>query len=374
MNETKNLSAKDELVRKGILHGATAFTGPYGVQIGIIDACNYNCQFCGRFSHLKPPDSEPDKKPVKFSQEAFQSLTGSIISLEVEQVSIVGVGEPFLHGGLISFIKAIKERGIRCMVTTNGSLLKTTAIDKLIESRLDILNVSINAGAQDTYEKIHGKGAGNRFRQVLDNLRVLTKVRPKGKNPWLNMRYVITRSNLGELGMFIDHAISAGADEITFQHCVAPDFDPGQALNDDEKMGVATDLEENREKIISSGMVSNVDFFIACYAGADNPDAMFMGVLVGENYYNDNPCLSGWTYAMILENGDVHPCCYCGASMGNINEDSFTDIWYGEKYNSFREKAMRLAENRKDIEGCRCFSGCGSVKDNIRTGKRLNLS
>jgi MoaA/NifB/PqqE/SkfB family radical SAM enzyme len=36
--------------------------------------------------------------------------------------------------------------------------------------------------------------------------------------------------------------------------------------------------------------------------------------------------------------------------MGNVNEQSFSEIWQGERYKEFRR---RLAHDRKNLVGCR---------------------
>jgi radical SAM protein with 4Fe4S-binding SPASM domain len=53
-------------------------------------------------------------------------------------------------------------------------------------------------------------------------------------------------------------------------------------------------------------------------------------------------CNQPLTTAMILQNGDVMPCCVLenkySQTMGNIMQSSLEDIWNGEKYKLFREK------------------------------------
>ena len=66
-------------------------------------------------------------------------------------------------------------------------------------------------------------------------------------------------------------------------------------------------------------------------------------------------CFRMWTTAIVTVDGDVVPCCYdkyAGHAMGNINYQTFSDIWNGEKYKSFRETAIR---SRASIDIC---SGC----------------
>jgi len=49
----------------------------------------------------------------------------------------------------------------------------------------------------------------------------------------------------------------------------------------------------------------------------------------------------------------VVPCCYdknAGHSMGNLNNLTFSNIWFGERYTAFRNIVIR---SRKEIAMCR---------------------
>ncbi|MCK7537498.1 MAG: SPASM domain-containing protein [Marinilabiliales bacterium] len=46
-------------------------------------------------------------------------------------------------------------------------------------------------------------------------------------------------------------------------------------------------------------------------------------------------CFRMWTTAVITSDGDVVPCCYdknAGHPMGNLHNQTFREIWHGEKY------------------------------------------
>ena len=55
-------------------------------------------------------------------------------------------------------------------------------------------------------------------------------------------------------------------------------------------------------------------------------------------------CLRMWTSAVITADGDVVPCCFDKNGqhvMGNLGDMTFSEIWRGEKYISFRDKVMK---------------------------------
>jgi len=63
-------------------------------------------------------------------------------------------------------------------------------------------------------------------------------------------------------------------------------------------------------------------------------------------------CMRMWTSAVITTDGDVIPCCYdknIRHVMGNLGQQTLSEIWRGERYGSFREKVMR---NRRQVDIC----------------------
>jgi radical SAM protein with 4Fe4S-binding SPASM domain len=59
-----------------------------------------------------------------------------------------------------------------------------------------------------------------------------------------------------------------------------------------------------------------------------------------------------WTSCVITWDGKVVPCCYdkdASHGMGDLNEQSFREIWRGERYARFRRRILR---ERKSIEMC----------------------
>jgi MoaA/NifB/PqqE/SkfB family radical SAM enzyme len=50
-----------------------------------------------------------------------------------------------------------------------------------------------------------------------------------------------------------------------------------------------------------------------------------------------------WVFSKmgIEPDGNVVPCCWSGAVLGNIKEQSFCEIWYGKKYKNLRKLVFK---------------------------------
>ena len=59
----------------------------------------------------------------------------------------------------------------------------------------------------------------------------------------------------------------------------------------------------------------------------------------------EKQCDWPWTSTYLSKTGDIVPCCIIGdekvESFGNVNDQSFSDIWNSEKYIEFRDKIKK---------------------------------
>lgn len=67
-------------------------------------------------------------------------------------------------------------------------------------------------------------------------------------------------------------------------------------------------------------------------------------------------CAAPWNHFFVQQDGDVRVCCMTGVQgevLGNINEQTWEDIWYGEKYQNLRKRFLeRDPETLKYCKHC----------------------
>jgi len=77
-----------------------------------------------------------------------------------------------------------------------------------------------------------------------------------------------------------------------------------------------------------------------------------------------NRCIVPWCQVNVNYNGDVHFCAdYPDYILGNVTEQSFADIFNGDRANKFR----------KEINACEggMFPGCLRCYQNMLFGKKI---
>lgn len=51
-------------------------------------------------------------------------------------------------------------------------------------------------------------------------------------------------------------------------------------------------------------------------------------------------CPHPWVNVNILSDGTVKPCCWCKGHIGNLNRETFDEIWNGNKVAELRQSIL----------------------------------
>lgn len=91
-------------------------------QIEITGRCNMHCKHC----------RAANDKRVHMSREIFEkALAFSLSEADPDFRVTLSGGEPFLHPELETFLRLLKERGVKnAIITTNGSIHNLPLLDR----------------------------------------------------------------------------------------------------------------------------------------------------------------------------------------------------------------------------------------------------
>lgn len=138
---------------------------PELINFEITYNCNLRCKTC--FFYKGFPKKIEEIKTEKYLQ-AIKNIHRSGASI----VHFLG-GEPFLRKDLSQLVKFAKNKGLRVIVSTNGTLLTEKNLKELKSSGLDYLAISLDGGDSETHDKIRGEGT---FDEVVKGIKKANKV------------------------------------------------------------------------------------------------------------------------------------------------------------------------------------------------------
>src|SRR5262245_1653132 len=164
---------------------------PTRLVIEPTNVCNLRCPYChtgaGRFG----------RRPGLMRLEPYLQLLDEIGDYLL-LVEVFNWGEPMLHPDLPALIAAASARGIATRVNTNLSIPFTSHdADRLVESGLTDLFVSIDGATQEVYERYR---VGGDLARVKDNCRLVAEAKRRlGKeSPRLTLQFLQFPSNEGD--------------------------------------------------------------------------------------------------------------------------------------------------------------------------------
>jgi MoaA/NifB/PqqE/SkfB family radical SAM enzyme len=221
---------------------------PISFSFEIINACDQRCNFCWNWSYdmldnIGTPKDWKDWAKEKMSFKMFKDTVDDLIELGspvpfssgrggCEDILICGGGEPFLHSRIMDMISHVKNNNFYCQVTTNFSNSVTEErIDELIELQTNQLIINTSAGTEETYCKTR-KVKKSAWDKLLHNLNYISNKKEEvgSVNPEVITKFILTRTNVHEIGEMIDLAIKTKADTITFKRFLINDVYNGENL------------------------------------------------------------------------------------------------------------------------------------------------
>lgn len=324
---------------------------PIYVEISPYGACNHRCTFCG-VDYM-------GYKSIKLDLEIFKKRIKEMGELGIKSVMFAGEGEPLLCASLADMTKATKQAGIDIGITTNFVPAKRENLEILLRNCAWI-KTSINAGDAETYAKIHRTKEAD-FKKVLENLALAVKMREEIESSYIessaaknldsieSKNHKIPKCTLGAQMLLLPQNAHTALNlaqtcaKIGLDYLVIKPYSQHLFSNTREYENTSYTEFEALNNALST---LNSDKFKVIFR------ANTMERAAKTKSYQK--CLSTpffWGY--ISANGDIYGCsCYLGQEqwkLGNINEQSFKEIWESEK----RRKNLEYILQNLDISQCR---------------------
>ncbi|MBW2096489.1 MAG: SPASM domain-containing protein [Deltaproteobacteria bacterium] len=290
-----------------------------------------------------------------------------------------------MHPHIMKVIELIKKRGMVCHINTNFTLVTKERAKGLIDAEADQIIVSLWAATPDTYVRCHPNKTGDTFYQMIDVLHYL--IGEKKDKPHVKLYNVMFTHNYHEFDDMLRLALDLLVDAAEF---TVVDTIPGKT---DSLL-----LSEGMKKFILSRIArlkKNVPYDYEWHEGNyifHFDDGMSLKLFKFEHFirrllnqdcvvgdYDSNiiqkmPCYIGWIFARILSNGDVNACLKAHKiPVGNINRNSFREIWNGDKQREFRKHALRIEKDESFFSmigndphaRVGCLKSCDDITRNV---------
>lgn len=307
--------------------------------------CNLKCVHC--YAQAKDVEFKDE-----LSTEEGKALIDDLAAFG-SPVMLFSGGEPTMRKDLPELAAYAREKGMRAVISTNGTLIDKTLAKKLKEVGLSYVGISFD-GVRETNDKFRGvKGAFDAALEGLHNC--------QAEGIKVGLRFTINKQNVRDIPAIFDLLEEENIPRVCFYHLVyagrgSKMVDEDLSLEESRK---AVDLIMERTKALHEkgfpAEVLTVDNhcdgpYLYLKLLKENPErAAEVFELLSMNQGNS----SGIGFGCVSWDGSVHADQFWRHySFGNVRERPFSEIW-----TDLSDKLMAGLKNRKPLikeNGDRC--------------------
>ena len=304
--------------------------------------CNLKCVHCYAQSEDKDYDNE-------LTREQSLSMIDDLAAFGVPVLLFSG-GEPLIHPRLVEYAEYAVKKGMRAVISTNGTLITKEKAETLKKIGLSYVGISID-GLEETHDKF--RGVNNSYKKAMEAVKNCQAAGIK-----VGLRFTINKRNVDDIPGMFDILEKMDIPRACFYHLVYSGRGSDIAKEDlsHQETRDTLDLIMKRTKelhdqgkakeILTVDNHADGPYIYLKLLKEDPKRAAEVLELLEMNEGNS----SGRGIGCISWDGEVHPDQFWREkSLGNIKSRPFSEIWT----DTSNEFLMKMKEKKKHVKG-RC--------------------
>ena len=323
---------------------------PKWIAWEITRRCNLKCIHCRSSSEIEVKD-HPDFS----TKEAFRIIDD--ITSYAKPVIVLSGGEPLLRKDVFEIAQYGSEKGLRMCLATNGTLVTDTVCEKIKGSGIKIVSLSLDGSDETIHDNFRNqKGA---FSGIINTAKlfktygiefIINSSFTKRNQEEIPRVYKLAKE-LGATAWYMFMIVPTGRGEEIMSELISKE-DYEEILEWHYQM-------EKDEKDMLVRPTCAPHYYRIVLQKSKQEGAKFERRTLKFSTGGAKGCIAGQLIALIDVDGNVLPCSYFPKPAGNVNRQSFKDIWE----NSELFKELRDFKKYKGKCGsCEYISVCGGCR------------
>ena len=317
---------------------------PFLIVWDFTHMCNLNCKHC--YSNSGAVNEE------ELTTKEAKAVVDQLADAGVTALAFSG-GEPLSRKDFFKVANHAVKCGLYVSVATNGTLLTKENVKKLKQTGVHYVEISIDGATAQTHDSF--RGVPGAFEKAVAGLKNCVKA-----DLCACIASTATRNNLEEMPKIVSLAEEIGAERFTYFNFIPTGR--GKAHYDQD---LSPQERETLMRYLLNRMSTGCKTTILTTAPQLARVALQCQGLTGTGEVTMSMahmqtarvskkavpladfiggCGAGRLYCSLSPQGDVHPCVFLPANVGNLKTEKFRDIWL----NSELFKALR---NRGNLKG-----------------------
>jgi 12,18-didecarboxysiroheme deacetylase len=315
-------------------------------------ACNLKCQHC--YAHATAGAAEHE-----LTTEEGKAMIDDLAQFGSPVILFSG-GEPLMRPDLPELARYATGKGMRAVISTNGTLIHKDKAKELKEIGLSYVGVSLD-GMQPVHDKF--RGVDGAFDKAIQGIRNCLEVGLK-----VGLRFTVFKHNAAEVPAVFDLLEKEGIPRVCFYHLVYAGRGSSLMEEDLDHEGTRKllDLIMDRTKaLFDKGMAPEV---LTVDNHADGPyvylrmlkeDPERAGEVLKLLQWNEGNS-SGRGIGCVSWDGSVHPDQFWRhLTIDNVRERAFSEIWTDLSHPILGKLKDKRPHVKGRCAGCKWLNICG---------------
>lgn len=298
---------------------------PMQVIIQPNERCNAKCIMC---------DCWHEKNDYINSEEIIDALKQLRDWVGTNFFVQIAGGEPLIYKGIFDIFKFCSDNGIVCKISTNGIALNEKICDKIIESKLPYLSVSMDSHIPAIHDKY--RGVPGTLEKGINGIKYLAK----NGNLTLGISSVLMKENVETFPETIEYFLSLPIHRLLIQPIrIWTDDLPIERwpeyqywVNDTEALNRVTSYLIEKKQTEKRLFNSEKDIQ-EWHQYFTNPQSIANK--------ETKVCKIGYDHLNISYKGDITMGCGRFSTIGNIKEGPIKEAWDSKKATAIRTQMMK---------------------------------
>lgn len=290
---------------------------PITVELDMTNICNHRCPECV-VNYFRAADKK------SLSRKMARDIVRQLAANRIRGLIFTGGGEPLCNPHTLETVELAKRKGLDLGFITNGALLNERAA-RVILKNCTWVRVSLDAGSAQAFKITHGLD-GNEFNKVIEKIGLLVKTKRKIKSKCtVGVGFLTCDSTVKDMVKAAVLTKKLGVDYLQFR--------PMQIHNGGKFGYHWTDVDDKIEECLK---YADKDFHVLY---SKHKYDMARDAKFGRYY---EKCYGQQFATVISASGKMYICCHLRGyekySIGDLNKNTFKEIWFSRKRRQAIEK------------------------------------
>jgi radical SAM protein with 4Fe4S-binding SPASM domain len=321
-------------------------SAPLFVIWEITGLCNLRCEHC--------LSSAGESLPNELSTEEAMRLLDYLEAMKVFNINLSG-GEPLMRPDIFDIIDYASQKKFSIDLLTNGALITEKVLNRLEDSNIFNVQVSID-GIGETHDRFRGRKGT--YERAIDAIKLL-----KDANYNISISLTVTRQNMSEIPRIIDTAIDLGIP--SFKTTLFMPAGRGKS-NIDKLVLTRQDVKdftymmiEKKKEVGNNINIGSETEYPWLVEGLDKKRLESMKL----DDSSKIGCTAGSSSLYITPDGKIAPCPFLrNLTAGDVRERDIKEIWDNSPtfdiFRNITRGSLKGKCGNCEYLGIMCYGGC----------------